>query len=77
MVSVTEGDDKPRKYPQMLRAATVWLCSTRSIFCPTSRSILDRFFERVRQLNSSARVFTLSALTGQGMAEWYGWVRSQ
>ena len=54
-----------------------WCCSTRSIFCPTSRSILDRFFERVRQLNSSARVFTLSALTGQGMAEWYGWVRSQ
>jgi hydrogenase nickel incorporation protein HypB len=76
MVSVTEGDDKPRKYPHMFRAATVVLLNKVDLL-PYVPFDLGRFTNSVRHLNAHAPVVTLSALNGQGMAAWYDWVRSQ
>jgi hydrogenase nickel incorporation protein HypB len=74
VVSVTEGEDKPLKYPHMFRRADLMLVNKTDLL-PYVNFSVARFTSTVRQLNGSAQVLTVSALTGDGMCDWYDWLR--
>lgn len=76
LASVTEGDDKPLKYPHMFRAASLVLLSKIDLlpYVPFDRK---RFVEAVAEVNPRARVLALSSTTGEGLAAWYGWLDDQ
>ncbi len=76
LLSATEGDDKPAKYPVMFRAADLVLLSKADLI-----PVLDDFdpaaAERhLRALASGAPVWPVSARTGEGMERWLGWLRA-
>lgn len=72
--SVTEGDDKPLKYPVMFRAVDVVLLNKMDLV-PYLDIDVDVYLARIRQVNSAAVVLPVSARTGDGMAAWFGWLR--
>jgi len=74
--SVPEGDDKPLKYPHMFRAGRVVLLNKIDLL-PHVPFDLDRFLAGVRQVNPALAVIQTSALRGDGLTEWYDWVRAQ
>ena len=73
ILSVTEGDDKPAKYPHMFRVADLMLINkvdlVHHVDFDTSRAI-----ENARQINPQIEVLQVSARTGYGMAEWEAWI---
>lgn len=72
--SVTEGEDKPLKYPHMFHAADVLLLSKTDLL-PHLRVDLARMTEHALQVNPRLRIFPVSAYTGAGLDAWYGWLR--
>jgi hydrogenase nickel incorporation protein HypB len=72
--SVTEGDDKPLKYPVMFRAVDVVLLNKIDLV-PYLEADVDSYIARVREVNPTATILPVSARTGAGMAEWFGWLR--
>jgi hydrogenase nickel incorporation protein HypB len=72
--SVTEGDDKPLKYPVMFRAVDVVLLNKIDLV-PYLDVDVDSYVARVRQVNPTATILPVSARTGVGMADWFGWLR--
>ena len=74
--SVAEGDDKPLKYPHMFRAGQIVLLNKTDLL-PYVPFDTARFLDGVKHLNPGARVIPVSALRGEGLAEWYDWVREQ
>jgi hydrogenase nickel incorporation protein HypB len=75
VISVTEGDDKPQKYPHMFAAADLVIIN-KSDLLPYVEFDVDRFVQRARLLNPDVEVLTLSASTGAGMDGWLDWVRN-
>jgi hydrogenase nickel incorporation protein HypB len=73
LLSVTEGDDKPLKYPVMFREAHCVLI-TKVDLLPYLPVQLERIEEHIHQVNPSAMVLPLSATTGSGFAAWYAWL---
>jgi len=73
IVSVTEGDDKPQKYPHMFRVADVLLINKIDLL-PYVRFDMDRCIADARDINPSAQVLRVSAETGEGMQGWYDWL---
>lgn len=74
VLSVTEGEDKPLKYPQMFRAADLLLINKVDLL-PYLRFDLEKCKGFVRQVHPEVKILEVSALTGEGMAEWYGWLK--
>ncbi|HEY6854627.1 MAG TPA: hydrogenase nickel incorporation protein HypB [Mycobacterium sp.] len=72
--SVTEGDDKPLKYPVMFRAVDVVLLNKIDLV-PYLEVDVDSYVARVREVNATATILPVSARTGVGMADWFGWLR--
>jgi hydrogenase nickel incorporation protein HypB len=72
--SVTEGDDKPLKYPVMFRAVDVVLLNKIDLI-PHLDVDVDTYIAHIREVNPAAAVFPVSAKTGEGMSAWFGWVR--
>ncbi len=73
VLSVTEGEDKPLKYPHMFRAADVMLLNKIDLL-PHVEFDTDRCLEMARRVNPAITVFPVSSRTGEGMAAWYGWL---
>jgi hydrogenase nickel incorporation protein HypB len=76
IVSVTEGEDKPIKYPHMFRASKVMLLNKIDLL-PYVAFDVDRCIGYARQVNPGLKVFSISATRGDGLAEWYTWLRAQ
>jgi hydrogenase nickel incorporation protein HypB len=76
ILSVTEGEDKPVKYPHMFQAADVILLNKIDLL-PHVRFDVQRCIDYARQVNPRVRVLQVSAATGEGMDGWYGWLKSQ
>lgn len=74
--SVTEGEDKPVKYPKMFRKARYAILNKIDLL-PHLPFDVDRAVDYARQVNPELRFFFTSALTGEGMDEWYEFLRSQ
>jgi hydrogenase nickel incorporation protein HypB len=68
--SVTEGEDKPLKYPHMFRAADIVLLNKIDLL-PHLEFDLPRVTENIRRVNATAEILLISARTGQGMDQWY------
>jgi hydrogenase nickel incorporation protein HypB len=75
LLSVTEGEDKPLKYPVMFREADVLLI-TKIDLAPYLDIDIGRIEANIRQVNPYAVILSLSTKTGMGLAAWYDWVRS-
>lgn len=72
--SVTEGEDKPLKYPVMFRSVDAILLNKIDLV-PHLDADVDTYMAHIRQVNPTAEVFPVSARTGAGMDAWYGWLR--
>lgn len=73
VLSVTEGDDKPAKYPNVFRASDVLVISKTDLL-PHVEFDVDRCIADARRVNPKLMVFELSAATGNGLAEWCAWL---
>jgi hydrogenase nickel incorporation protein HypB len=76
VTSVTDGDDKPLKYPHMFRAGDVLLLNKIDLL-PYVRFDRDRCLTYAREMNPRIRTFELSATRGDGLDAWYGWLRER
>jgi hydrogenase nickel incorporation protein HypB len=76
VAAVTDGDDKPVKYPHMFRAATLVVLNKVDLL-PYVAFDLDRFQAFARQINPGVAVLPLSASRGDGFDAWIGWLREQ
>jgi hydrogenase nickel incorporation protein HypB len=72
--SVTEGEDKPLKYPVMFRSVNVVLLNKIDLV-PYLDADVDSYIARVREVNPRAVILPVSARTGEGMNEWFDWLR--
>ncbi|HET7880248.1 MAG TPA: hydrogenase nickel incorporation protein HypB [Acetobacteraceae bacterium] len=76
ILSVTEGEDKPNKYPHMFRAASLMLISKLDLL-PHVEFDVDRVTAAAREVNPALGVLCVSARTGEGMTQWYDWLRRE
>jgi hydrogenase nickel incorporation protein HypB len=74
--SVTEGEDKPLKYPHMFRAASVILINKVDLI-PHLDFSLQKAIDNVRQVNGNASVLQVSARSGVGLEAWRTWLRAE
>ena len=74
--SVTEGEDKPLKYPHMFSAADVLLLSKIDLL-PHLRVNLQLMLDNALAVNPRLKIFPVSAYTGEGLGAWYGWLRGE
>ncbi len=75
ILSITEGEDKPVKYPHMFRACELVLINKIDLL-PHLRFDLETCMDHLRLVNPALRVLHVSAETGQGMSAWYDWLRA-
>ena len=75
VLSVTEGDDKPIKYPAIFAKSKVLLINKIDLL---EGGLVDFDIERAktdaRRLNKGIEIFAVSAKTGEGMSDWYDWL---
>ncbi len=71
--SVTEGEDKPLKYPLMFRTCELVLVNKIDLLAHLDYD-LDRFLYNVDQVNPNAERLLVSARTGEGIDAWRGWL---
>jgi hydrogenase nickel incorporation protein HypB len=76
ILSIPEGDDKPRKYPVMFVEADVVLVNKIDVL-PYFDFRLDTFPGIIKGLNPSAGVFAVSVKTGEGMDRWFSWIEDK
>jgi hydrogenase nickel incorporation protein HypB len=76
ILSVTEGEDKPLKYPHMFRAASLMLINKIDLL-PHVDFDVARVTASAREVNPGISVLALSARTGEGMEQWYDWLRRE
>jgi len=76
LLSITEGDDKPLKYPRMFRECEALLVNKVDL-----APHLDVSLEKIRGdalgLNPALQVFEVSARSGAGLDAWYGWLQGR
>ena len=73
VISVTEGTDKPLKYPYMFAAADLVVVNKVDLL-PYVDFDVDRCQEYARSINPGIRMMALSATTGEGIVPWYDWL---
>jgi hydrogenase nickel incorporation protein HypB len=73
VLSVTEGEDKPLKYPQMFHNSTVMLLNKTDLL-PHLDFDIEKCKEYARKVSPGIQIFEVSARTGEGMEIWYQWL---
>ncbi len=76
ILSVTEGDDKPLKYPVMFRESAVLLINKIDLL-PYTNCKINNIKKAVLKLNPKIKIFEVSCRTGEGLENWYKWIRQQ
>ena len=76
LLSVTEGDDKPLKYPLMFQESRVLIINKIDLL-PYVDCRVDKIREAVSQLNRDMVIFEVSCKTGEGIEEWTSWLEKQ
>ena len=76
IMSVTEGQDKPLKYPQMFRAAELMVLNKVDLL-PYVQFDPEQCITYARQVNPKLDVVSVSATRGDGLDAWYNWLRDQ
>ena len=75
VISVTEGDDKPLKYPHMFAAADLVVLNKTDLL-PYVDFDTERLTRDARRVNPHVRVLPVSARTGENLEAWFDWVRT-
>jgi hydrogenase nickel incorporation protein HypB len=76
ILSVTEGEDKPLKYPHMFKNATIMILNKIDLL-PYLMFDVSKCLEFAHMVNPGLQVFQVSATTGEGLQNWYDWLNSQ
>jgi hydrogenase nickel incorporation protein HypB len=76
LISTTEGDDKPLKYPAMFRRSSVMVINKIDLM-GLSDFDLERVKKNARQINGQLEIFELSCRTGEGLSRWYEWLKGR
>jgi hydrogenase nickel incorporation protein HypB len=76
ILSVTEGDDKPDKYPLMFHESAVLLINKIDLL-PYVNCNIDTIKEVSLRINPSLKIFEISCKTGEGIDRWVEWLASQ
>ncbi len=74
MISVTEGEDKPLKYPDAFRTADVVII-TKTDLLPYVDFDIALCIKNLKKINSTSTIIKLSSKTGEGMSDWYRFLR--
>ena len=77
LLAVTEGDDKPEKYPPIFRAADLVLITKIDLMPLLDDFDLERAKAHIARIQPATRVLSCSDRTGAGMAEWLAWLAEQ
>jgi hydrogenase nickel incorporation protein HypB len=75
ILSVTEGEDKPLKYPNMFAASGLMVINKIDLL-PYVNFDVEKCIDNARRINPQIQVITLSATTGEGMGDWLEWLES-
>ena len=75
LLSVTEGEDKPLKYPVMFQEADC-LVITKTDLAPYLDIDIQQIADNVRQMNPDVTIIPLSAKTGAGLKTWFNWLNN-
>jgi hydrogenase nickel incorporation protein HypB len=76
IISVTEGDDKPIKYPHIIRASQVLILNKIDLL-PHVHFDVAKCISLARQVNPKIEILPLSATRGDNMKDWYRWLRER
>jgi len=76
LLSVTEGDDKPEKYPLMFHISAAMILNKIDLL-PYVDFDVERAGRYAHALNEGLRVFPISARNGEGLTDWYDWLRTK
>jgi hydrogenase nickel incorporation protein HypB len=76
VVSTTEGDDKPLKYPSMFRNAGIMVINKIDLL-PYVDAQIETLTSNALRINPDLRIFRTSCRTGEGIAEWCEWLKGQ
>jgi len=76
VISVTEGDDKPLKYPYMFQSSDLCIINKTDLL-PYVDFRVETAMNYAKQINPKLEFILMSAKTGEGMAEWYDWLGKQ
>ena len=76
IVSTTEGDDKPLKYPAMFRNASALIINKIDLV-PYLKCSLETLVKNALSINPSLKVFKTSCTTDEGISEWCNWIESK
>ena len=79
VLSVAEGDDKPAKYPSIFAKSKVMLINKIDLLGAGVQIDFDieRAKADARKLNQDIKIFPISAKTGEGLADWYDWLKRE
>lgn len=75
VISVTEGEDKPLKYPGMFYSSDICIINKTDLL-PYVDFNVEKAREYALQINHHLKFFEVSAKTGEGMDSWYDWLRA-
>jgi len=76
LLSVTEGEDKPLKYPQMFRASEIMLINKIDLL-PHVRFDVAKCREYAERVHPGIKIFEVSCYSGEGLDQWYAWLKEQ
>ena len=76
ILSVTEGDDKPTKYPLMFHESSVLLINKIDLL-PYVDCSVEKIEEDALKINPDLAIFQISCKTGEGLKDWYNWVQER
>jgi hydrogenase nickel incorporation protein HypB len=76
ILSVTEGDDKPAKYPLMFHESSVLLINKIDLL-PYVDCSVEKIREEALKINPDLAIFEISCKTGEGLEGWYNWIRER
>lgn len=76
VISTTEGDDKPIKYPNMFQTADLCIINKTDLI-PYVDFNVERATQYAKQVNPKLEFISLSVKTGEGMDEWYSWLQEK
>ncbi len=74
IISTTEGEDKPIKYPDMFHTSDICIINKMDLL-PYVNINIDKLKEYALQVNPNLQFFEVSATTGEGMEAWYTWLK--
>lgn len=75
IISTTEGDDKPLKYPDMFAHSDVCLINKMDLL-PYVQFDIEKVKDNARRINPNLVFFEVSATKGEGMGQWYEWLKT-